>query len=109
MFHIQNDLHASAAGGGNYITVSLYWGTSDLNKEDVEKWDSEYPGEVVWDEKFNLAPEENQAFLYEMCNTLRSHEIVLKDVGKLECFMLDFKEYLQFKNKPFPVPEEDFL
>lgn len=36
--------------------VNIFWGTKEIDKSKVKTFDAEYIGELVWDETFNLAP-----------------------------------------------------
>lgn len=54
----------------------MTWGVSGIDKEDVSMWDSEYLGEIEWDNNFNLAPENNQNYLYNLCQDLKDNSLV---------------------------------
>ncbi len=41
------------------VRVYIYWGTEDIKKGGVGRWDAEDLGELVWDDNFNLAPTKN--------------------------------------------------
>ena len=40
--------------------VSIVWGVKDLDRSDVGLWDPTVLGELVWDEDFDIVPEDNQ-------------------------------------------------
>jgi len=37
----------------------LTWGIDGIDKEDVSMWDPENLGEIMWDDNFDLSPENN--------------------------------------------------
>lgn len=34
--YMKHDMHTSRKNGGNYIAINMYWGTSDLDTEEID-------------------------------------------------------------------------
>lgn len=43
-------------GSEEGVRVSLVWGLKDLDKSEVSRWDPKHPGDIVFDDKFSIAP-----------------------------------------------------
>jgi hypothetical protein len=55
------------ADADGYADVSIFWGTSDIDREGETKWDPDFIGDIQWDDKFDISTAEAQAFLLKMC------------------------------------------
>ena len=46
-------------GGLINLAIDIYWGVKGINKDETNRWDPVYIGEVIWDDEFDLTPIEN--------------------------------------------------
>jgi hypothetical protein len=95
----------------NHIVINLAWGLKDINREGDNPWDPNFIGEVVFDEEFNLPKPESQQYLLEMCEVVRSQEIVSLDEPQEEeifwCWPQTFKDYVISEGLSYPIQNED--
>lgn len=96
-----NDYHNTASTSAT--TVSLLYGVKSIDRSGISKWDSKNIGELIYDDQFDLAPEANQLRIVEICNALKSSEIV--DNAQVTCWVEDF---LNLMNGGNAVPEASF-
>jgi hypothetical protein len=54
----------------NKPEINFYWGTKEIITDDVNRWDPEDIGELVWDDEFDPSSEEAQTFLLNLCKDL---------------------------------------
>ena len=54
MSKIENEF--VAGGGTNSISVSIYFGVKDINKDDVSMWDPIKLGDLIYDDDFDITP-----------------------------------------------------
>lgn len=59
------------SGGIINLGIDIYWGVEGIDKSDVGRWSPENIGEVIWDEKFDLTPIENQQNVMDFCEDLK--------------------------------------
>lgn len=63
-------------GGLIELSIDVFWGVKDLDKEGKSKWnrkwDPAFIGEVIFDDTFDLSPEENQKSLLDLCADLKT-------------------------------------
>lgn len=68
-------------------------------------------GILVWDDKFNMAPPENQQAILDFCNMLEFESDIVKD-NIVECWIKMFDKFVQkASNQELSVPlqnEKDF-
>jgi hypothetical protein len=69
-----NDYHNTA--GTTAVTVSLIYGTESIDSSGVSMWDARNAGTLIFDDEFDLAPEANQLRIVEICNSLKTSQIV---------------------------------
>lgn len=50
-----------------YISVTLIFGTDGISRKGLSRWDQVNLGRVIWDTDFNMAPLENQEYIYDFC------------------------------------------
>lgn len=98
----------------NHIKVEFIMGVDQtLSKGDnVSKWNTEYQGEIRNLKDFNIVSEEAQVALDRFCNQIiNSKQILIDPVTErpsVNCFIRDFKNWLQQNNQSFPVKEKEF-
>lgn len=85
--------------------VNIFWGTSDIDKSKVSTFDAEYIGELIWDDSFDLAP--NQQWLDDLCASLATEDFII--IGTVDCWIEKFREDRSQDSLAFPVPEADFV
>ena len=81
-------------------------GAKGLDKKGISYWDGVNFGDIIWDKKLNLAPQENQLYIYNFCNDLKQGDLVYDE--QITCWMMDFREWVLAQGNAFPVDEEDF-
>lgn len=98
---ISYDYHDSQDTGS--VTVDIIWGISGIDKSGVDRWDARDLGKNIYDDNLNLAPEANQQRILDICNDLKTHNLV-KD-QQVTCWIEDF---LNAQNGGSPVAEANF-
>jgi len=89
----------------------MVWGILSVDRRSSDPWDPEDFGTLVVDEEFDPAPEENQQFLFDICNEtipLHAEELLIVDITALMCPMSDFRNYAIENVGGFPVPRDEF-
>ena len=66
------------AGGAVKLVINLFWGVKGLDNSKSNKWDTEYIGEVIWDEQFDLTPKENQQNILDFCTELKGKDFLVE-------------------------------
>ena len=56
---VREKFHTGKFGGISIIYVFYFWGVDGLDKTDVNRWDAENMGNIIWDDSFDLSPEAN--------------------------------------------------
>ena len=74
--------------------VSIVWGVKDLDRSEVGLWDPEVLGELVWDDQFDVSPEENQKSVMKLCEDLRDDHELVKD-NEVICWIQDMDIWLR--------------
>ena len=74
--------------------VSIVWGVKDLDRSEVGLWDPDVLGELVWDDAFDVSPEENQKSLIKLCEELRNDHELVKD-NEVICWIEDMDLWLR--------------
>lgn len=87
---ILNDNYGT--GGAVKLLVNIYWGVDSLDNSKAKKWDPEYIGEVIWDQKFDLSPIENQQNILDFCEELKRKDFVVEN--SVICWTEMFQQYL---------------
>lgn len=82
------------ADADGYADVSIFWGTSDIDREGETPWDPDFIGDIQWDDKFDISTAEAQAFLLKMCQDLAETDFVVDDENTQKCWIKNFKEYV---------------
>ena len=57
--NIITDEFRSLANQEDAFLVDIVWGVEDLDRSNVDTWDPESLGELIWDEKFDITPAAN--------------------------------------------------
>jgi len=114
---ILNDKFPSSAQDAN-AKVYLTWGLKDMDRSGVSLLrDSKNKGIVVYDEGFTF-DEAAQLHIFNVCMEVYQYSPTVSgflsadlgaDVlaGKVECPLFDFKDWLEARGKPFPVPASE--
>ena len=55
---ISDEFSTTSSQKGAFV-VSVVWGVKDLDRSEVGLWDPEDIGSLVWDDDFDIVPEEN--------------------------------------------------
>ena len=94
------------------VPIDIFWGVADVDTSGVNRWDLNARGALVLDESFDLSAPEAQQHVYESCVDLHSAACFstgCKDgklVSNVDCFMMQFRDYVGANN--FPVPQREF-
>lgn len=105
--------------------VRLVWGLSGMNPNNRDIWVHDDYGDLVYDDKFDPTPEENQVFLLNVCPLVRETpcnadacnpkwliQINQNNDNPLQqkCWIEDFNQWLQRRqNMTIPVPRKEFI
>lgn len=63
----------------NKPDINFFWGAASIDKKQVNKWDPDDIGELVWNDEFDPSSEEAQKFMLNFCVELEKQEIVSSD------------------------------
>ncbi len=95
--------------------MNFFFGVRDhlKNHGNVSKWVSAYQGEVQFIDGFNIASEEAQWKIYRFCQKLGNFSRTYSDpvtgrAGQAQCFITDFKQWVEATGLEFPVPAKLF-
>lgn len=88
------------------INIDFYWGALGIDRGNFTRWDTMKLGEIVWDETFDPALEENQQRIYDFCIYTSEQDWVFYKT--YICPMESFKNYLEKKKLPFPIAKDKF-
>eukprot|EP00828_Plagiopyla_frontata_P010430 TRINITY_DN15562_c0_g1_i6.p1 TRINITY_DN15562_c0_g1~~TRINITY_DN15562_c0_g1_i6.p1 ORF type:complete len:423 (-),score=18.49 TRINITY_DN15562_c0_g1_i6:171-1439(-) len=93
----------------NLLNVDIIWGIESINRDGTSHWDPEDLGNIVWNQKFNLAAVESQNRLLEICNYFQSSTSTLILENSIDCFLYDFIFWLKStKGLSYPVQADQF-
>lgn len=59
-------------------TVQLFFGIKDIDRTDSSMWVSDFVGEAILDEDFNIGIPDSQKFLNEFCNDLKAQTFIVE-------------------------------
>lgn len=62
-----------------HVDIYLYWGLEDIDRTGENAWDPAFIGEIQFDNDFNPAALTSQNYMTEICQTLRTSELVSKE------------------------------
>ena len=79
------------------MSITMFWGVDGVDKQEVNQWDPEDLGTIIWDNSFDLSPSGNQQAFYDLCQDLRTQSFV-RD-GLADCWIEDFKLWLESSNQ----------
>lgn len=82
------------ADNEGFSSVTIFWGTKDIDREGETKWDPDFIGDLIWDESFNMAHEDSQVFLKKMCNDLSVQDFTMNDENTFKCWIWAFEEFV---------------
>ena len=77
-------------GNAKGINVDLFWGVRDLITTDVDFWEMDDLGELIFDEQFDLSSVEAQQSILDICADLRLQNFVFADPNSVDCWLEDF-------------------
>lgn len=95
------------------VPIDIFWGVADVDTSRVDRWDLNARGTLILDNSFDLSSPEAQQHVYESCVDLHSATCFSKGckdgklVSNVDCFMIQFREYVGASN--FPVPQDEFV
>lgn len=100
----------SSAGNikGN-IFVNINWGVKDLDRSDVGSWDSEYAGNLIWDDEFEVTSPESQKAFLDFCTELRDESDLVID-NDVTCWILDLDDFVKEdsnQTEKLPISDKD--
>ena len=105
------DVFDTGLGTPSTLSVQVTWGVKELDRSQIKDWDPTDVGILVWDDKFNVAPPENQQAIFDFCEMLEFESDVVKD-GIVECWIKMFDTFVRKEtNSELFVPlqnEKDF-
>jgi len=90
------------------VRVKMVWGPDGLDRSNYDLYKPDEPGQVIWDQNFDLSPEENQEYLVQVCINAESSGLLAPTSGNANCFINEFKAYRLARNETFPVEQENF-
>ena len=91
---IMLDVFDTGLGTPSTLSVQVTWGVKELDRSQIKDWDPTDVGILVWDDKFNVAPPENQQAIYDFCEMLEFESDVVKD-GIVECWIKMFDTFVR--------------
>ena len=91
---IMLDVFDTGLGTPSTLSVQVTWGVKELDRSQIKDWDPTDVGILVWDDKFNVAPPENQQAILDFCNMLEFESDVVKD-GIVECWIKMFDTFVR--------------
>ena len=74
--------------------ISFWWGAESIDLKNRNYWDIEQLGDVIMDSNFSMSKPEEQQFILQFCEDLRSVEGSFIVKGSADCWFKDFKLYL---------------
>lgn len=86
---VNDNFSKSVDGTNKGIVVNINWGVEALDRDGVGSWDPEDIGKLIWDDGFTVTPVENQKFLMDMCNSIKTNTELVKDPNDVKCWILD--------------------
>ena len=88
------DVFDTGLGTPSTLSVQVTWGVKELDRSQIKDWDPTDVGILVWDDKFNVAPPENQQAIFDFCEMLEFESDVVKD-GIVECWIKMFDTFVR--------------
>ena len=82
------------ADNEGYADVTIFFGTKDIDREGESAWDPDFIGELIWDEKLNVATEASQVFLKNMCSDMIVQDFTVNDEENYKCWIFNFEKYV---------------
>ncbi len=96
-----NDFHKGSYSQS--INIDIYWGAQDINTQDINFYDPAEIGKVIWDPDFDLSSPFAQVVVYKFCKHLKSLDQLLFTSDSVDCWIEDFKNYVNSQGLIFPV------
>jgi protein dispatched 1 len=83
------------------VKVHVVWGVAGIDDSNVDRFDPDDIGTVVWDSNFDVSSPAAQRTVIYMCDDLESSDLVLD--GLVQCFMKDYRDWRITNGKAFPA------
>jgi len=87
------------------LVVNFIWGVSGVDMSNHDPNDPDSKGVPIYDEQFDLADPEAQAWLADQCESWALGSLPLFRKDHIDCFMTPFKASV---SNNWPLPREDF-
>ena len=66
-----------SSGGSSQISVIMYFGVKDVDKEGVSQWDHQTIGKTVFDPDFDISSADSQQSILDFCDKLSTVDIIV--------------------------------
>lgn len=106
------------SSGRDYVAeVQVAWGLKSMDLSGTSPWNPDAMGEVIYDEDFDMSSPQAQQHVYDVCQNAKSATCSAKGcIGGMlirneeaDCFIQEFKDWLEANNRTFPLPKDDFM
>ncbi|KRX02172.1 hypothetical protein PPERSA_06367 [Pseudocohnilembus persalinus] len=103
---LNEDFHISY-NGVNSIPIYLFQGSKGIQRTGIDIWNTRKIGEVILDGEFDLSPPQKQQQLLNLCDDLVKSDLILDE--QVDCWIQNFKTWLNDRNITFPVQQSQFI
>ena len=93
-------------GGSAVLKVWIYFGVKNLDKSEVNKWDSVALGKVEFDPTFDISQKDSQQYILSLCSDLKYQTFVQQ--RQVECWINNFTDYVGTYGKTLPLEPAEF-